>query len=204
MDGRKAWSEKQRSDAISRYYESPNMCLHCGSVIEVGSDRKVQSVRRKTFCNHSCAASHLNPIRKIATSMACSKCGSDMGDGGTEKTLCNECLTRTRMENANRSFGHSQETHVSKRTKGDLIGSRNGYQSAKSDIGKHARKVYRNSGKEYKCAECQYDAHVDVCHIRPVTDFPDDATIEQINSIDNLVALCPNHHWELDHGILSL
>jgi predicted restriction endonuclease len=24
-----------------------------------------------------------------------------------------------------------------------------------------------------------------------------------VNELSNLVALCPNHHWELDHGLLS-
>ena len=31
-----------------------------------------------------------------------------------------------------------------------------------------------------------------------------DAKIEEINNIDNLVALCPTCHWELDHGYLVL
>jgi hypothetical protein len=25
-----------------------------------------------------------------------------------------------------------------------------------------------------------------------------------VNSLDNLVGLCPNHHWEFDHGLLQL
>jgi len=37
-----------------------------------------------------------------------------------------------------------------------------------------------------------------------VSDFPDAALIAEINDIANLVALCPNHHWEFDHGVLTL
>lgn len=27
--------------------------------------------------------------------------------------------------------------------------------------------------------------------------------MEEINDINNLIGLCPNHHWELDHNLLS-
>ena len=37
-----------------------------------------------------------------------------------------------------------------------------------------------------------------------VSDFDDSALISEINSKDNLIALCPNHHWEYDHGLLKL
>ncbi|MBE7514091.1 MAG: HNH endonuclease [Anaerolineales bacterium] len=33
--------------------------------------------------------------------------------------------------------------------------------------------------------------------------FPD-SLLSEINAIDNLMALCPNHHWELDNHLLSL
>ena len=45
-----------------------------------------------------------------------------------------------------------------------------------------------------KCAICGYDKHVEIAHIKPVSDFTDSCTIAEINSIDNLIALCPNHH----------
>lgn len=45
-----------------------------------------------------------------------------------------------------------------------------------------------------KCAICGYDKHVEIAHIKPVSDFADSCTIAEINSIDNLIALCPNHH----------
>lgn len=43
-----------------------------------------------------------------------------------------------------------------------------------------------------------------MCHIRAVSDFSDDALISEINDISNLIALCPNHHYEYDAGILDL
>lgn len=43
-----------------------------------------------------------------------------------------------------------------------------------------------------------------MAHIRSVSDFDDSAPIGRIDDISNLIALCPNHHWEFDHGIINL
>lgn len=49
---------------------------------------------------------------------------------------------------------------------------------------------------------CGYDRHVDICHKRDIADFPDNTLLKTVNHIDNLVALCPTHHWEFDNGYL--
>jgi predicted restriction endonuclease len=54
------------------------------------------------------------------------------------------------------------------------------------------------------CEVCGYNTHVEVCHIKSVSSFSDDTLITEINSIDNLVGLCPNHHWEFDNGKIKL
>lgn len=63
-----------------------------------------------------------------------------------------------------------------------------------------ARRAYVAAGRPMCCARCGYDVHVEVCHIRAMKDFPRDALVAEVNAQDNLVALCPNHHWEFDHG----
>lgn len=35
-------------------------------------------------------------------------------------------------------------------------------------------------------------------------DFAPDALLAEVNTQANLIALCPNHHWEFDHGRLNL
>jgi hypothetical protein len=54
------------------------------------------------------------------------------------------------------------------------------------------------------CAACGYSLHVDVCHIRPVRDFPMDTPLSVVNAADNLVALDKRCHWEMDHGHLTI
>lgn len=90
------------------------------------------------------------------------------------------------------------------KTKGDLFSDRKNWQSARGAIQKIARNTYFENTKEPKCAICGYSKHVEVAHIKAVSEFDNDATIKEINSVDNLIGLCPNHHWEYDHGILKL
>jgi predicted restriction endonuclease len=71
-------------------------------------------------------------------------------------------------------------------------------------VRKDSRRIYKESGKEYKCSICGYDTHVEIAHIKAVADFNNEALLEEINSIDNLIALCPNHHWEYDNQKLKL
>ena len=102
------------------------------------------------------------------------------------------------------------EMHLEKKplveevTKGEFFQRRKNWQSARSGIVKHARKVYLESGRPLKCCICGYEATVDIAHIKAVAAFDDNALIKEINNIENLIALCPNHHWEYDNGLLKI
>lgn len=89
-------------------------------------------------------------------------------------------------------------------TKGELFGRRNGYQSARSAIRKDAQKTFLEKNKEPCCKICGYRNHIEVAHIKAVSEFDDNTMIAEINSIENLIALCPNHHWEYDNGVIKL
>ena len=93
---------------------------------------------------------------------------------------------------------------VSIRTKQELFTNSKNWQCARSIIQRLARKVYKNSEKPKRCIHCGYDKHYEVCHIKSVSEFEDNATILNINQIENLIALCPNCHWEFDNGCLTI
>jgi predicted restriction endonuclease len=96
------------------------------------------------------------------------------------------------------------KTPISIQTKGDLFKNRKNWQSARSSITRLARKSFMKSNKPYRCEICGYTNHVEVAHIKPVSEFSDDTPISEINNPDNLIGLCPNHHWEFDNGLLKL
>lgn len=67
-----------------------------------------------------------------------------------------------------------------------------------------ARQAYKSSDRLKACEICGYDKHYEVCHIKAIRDFPDSAMVGEVNDLTNLIALCPNHHWELDNDHLSI
>jgi len=67
-----------------------------------------------------------------------------------------------------------------------------------------ARKIYRTSQKPRECFVCKYNKHIEICHIKPISSYDPNTKLSIVNDINNLIALCPNHHWELDNGIISI
>ena len=82
----------------------------------------------------------------------------------------------------------------------ESVGRANG----RMKINRNARKVFRSIRGSQDCYLCGYNKHTQICHIKPICSFPLDALVSEINHIGNLVALCPNHHWELDNGHIEL
>ena len=83
---------------------------------------------------------------------------------------------------------------------GITLGELRKYKYWRQKISNHAREVY---GELTSCDRCDYNHHVEVCHIVPVSEFSDSALSTEVNSRDNLIGLCPNHHWDLDHDYLE-
>jgi hypothetical protein len=172
--GGKATAIILRKKAIDEYYINPNICKNCGNVIVVKEKEKVSNVRKRSFCCSSCSASFNNKV-----------------------------ITRTKKEKTN----HNKEEKVfriSDLTKDELFKRYKNYQTARSIICKNSRKIFFNSNKEKRCIECGYQTKIDIAHIKSVSSFPMDAKISEINDIDNLVALCPNHHGEYDGGHIKI
>ena len=148
---------------------------------------------RKKFCNHRCAATY-NSKKVVSKTNVCKKCGATFllkkkgVSGFLFKINCIDCSMEVSFEN---------------QTKGSLYKRRKNWQSANSTLRNHARKIYLASTMPQKCF-CGYDKYFEVCHIKPVKDFSDDAKVLEINSINNLISLCPTHHWEFDNGILNV
>ena len=78
--------------------------------------------------------------------------------------------------------------------------SKNRYQSVRN----HAHQIIKYLKiKPTKCKMCDYTNHLDLCHIKDIASFSDDTKLSVINAVENLVFLCPNHHWDLGHGKIN-
>lgn len=191
--GGAATAKKLRAEALKKYYESPNQCQHCGKVIRVREHCKVPATRLKRFCNRSCAATFNNKVApkkpRAPEKGPCKRCGKEISyrtRGGNlyRKKYCGKCL----------GLSYKADCRVGDKRRKDV---------RRQDIQNDARRVYALSGKPYKCLECGYSRHVNVSHIKPVASFSWNTLVRIINAEENLVALCPTHHWEFDHGYLK-
>lgn len=211
------FQRQQKEKALQEYYKDPIYCLTCGKMISVPDGKRPAQIREKKFCNQSCAAKYNNreyPKRKAVKSGDCKICGTILhykkrpGYHYLHRQYCDLCLPSV-IGNATRLAAIKQGKNglpkpLYEMTKGELRQHQPTYHAFKVKLDQDSRKVYKRSGQPCICKVCGYSHHVQICHIREIKDFPDTSLISEINSILNLIALCPNHHWELDHGILKL
>lgn len=183
-------------------------CEVCGKEVE----RRPSAVKGHVFCGSPCAATYNNTVapkrekgihyvdgkktkapRLRSKGSVCS-CGQPMWNGSK---LCNDCRLTGMKEKADADY-------LSK-TFGDFKKELN-YVSHTYYvyIRKGSRRIAARRGMEKVCKVCGYDTYVELCHIKDISKFPDEATMAEVNSPENLVYLCPNHHKELDMGLLEL
>lgn len=173
-NGGKATAKILREKAIFSYYENPNICLYCKQIIHINEGQKVHDVQVKKFCTRSCAAYYNNSKKPKAN--------------------------RQKIKSPKR---YKKFDILSIKTKQCLFSESKNWQSARSSIQKHARFIYESYQKPKNCLICGYTAHYEICHIKSVASFPSESLIVQINAIDNLIALCPTHHWEFDNNVIA-
>ena len=162
--------------------EKPNKrpiikCLHCK-----------KETKNPKFCSSNCAAIYNNKKRKKYIDKECIKCRKKIRHNCI---CCKDCLEIYKIE----QFG--KKTIKKFR---NIPSSKNRYQKVRD----HAHRIAKYYEIKKECPYCNYRNHVQLCHIRDIGDFPDNALLNEINNIKNLIYLCPNHHWDLDHGFFKL
>lgn len=145
--------------------------------------------RNPRFCSRSCAATVNNrgKQRNPRRDHPCPRCAT--AQAPPNRKYCSRCWKEIAAENTQRNLSS--------------VHSAASYQRS-ATIRRHARRVYAESGKQQMCAICGYDRHIEVCRIRAINSWPLDTPIAVINDPVNLVALCPNHHWEFDRQLVSV
>ena len=156
-------------------------CLNCN----------IETLNNK-FCSRSCAASYNNKISpKRKTKKTCVICGEPV-----------------KSYKYNRCEIHWNEYKINKfklKTIGEYrLKLKNKHPSwIHSHIRQFARSWLKHLTK-LPCSICGYDKHVELCHIKPLSEFNDSDLLSLVNSEDNIIQLCRNCHWELDNGLINL
>ena len=150
-------------------------CKNCG-----------KKTKNPKFCSQSCNATY-NNTRRYGPPDTCKICGKRTR---RNLTTCRECyIIYTIKKYGEQTLGKFRK----------IPSSKNRYQAVRL----HAHRIASYYKIESdKCLLCNYSNHLDLCHIKDISSFGDEISLNEINSPDNLVFLCPNHHWDLWHGKL--
>lgn len=162
-------------------------CLNCGNEIQ----RMQWEIKKSlnVFCSHKCFILFKSKnISKIENKISC-ECGNKKN---IQAKKCKECSL---VVKTNLFFS---------KTKREIFEKSKNYFSARSTICKNARYWIKKYNFEKKCLICSYDKHVETAHIISVMKAPDAFQMKAINSKENLMYLCPNHHWEFDNNFISI
>ena len=210
----------QARKRIDEYNKNPNLCKLCNKKIIAPYDKPLKDTVIKIFCSRSCATKYRNIEKKIDykyESWIASKSDKEIIDAFYSSiSIKNFCEKLGYYGNSTRSESFLRKLNelnldlneikvqrcfyeIQSSKKKDIFLTHKSWQSARSIIRRNARMIYDKSNKPKYCIVCGYDKYYEVAHIKSVSSFDDDSLISEINSIDNLIALCPNHHWEYDN-----
>lgn len=181
-------ARQQREEAVKGYLANPNICKCCKKPIPLPEGVKVSTIRKNRFCSKTCSAKFHNVFkrpelrREPAPLPLCKRCKASTvarRPNGTPNVWCSSCAEEERLRVG--KTPRSQMTHPKIRS--------------------HARYVLSRNRLPDKCDWCGYSKHVECCHLKPVAEFSASALMSEVNDPSNLRWLCPNCHWELDHGL---
>lgn len=156
----------------------PHPCLHCGKI-----------TKNKLFCSKSCSAIVNNKTAKKRQKKIwlCQYC---RGKVSKNKNVCKLCYCKNKvLKSKSKTIGLFKNREP-----------RHRYQNVRH----HAHQIANLHNLPKRCIKCGYDIHVELCHVIDICKFPNTATLGKVNSINNLVYLCRNHHWELGNGLFSI
>lgn len=183
-------------------------CFVCGRKYEkcLREYNRNEKLQRPNCCSRTCS-NRLPNRKRMLPQGKCPQCGSPKSSYAKIK-LCKDCAHDKSMKIMKIGifdWGNIKLCDIVPTLEKNIFSARTDYRYRHhSRIRDHSRYTYLHSDRPKCCCVCGYDKFVQVCHIKAVKNFPTDTLISTVNHIDNLVALCPNHHWEFDHGNLDI
>ena len=163
-------------------------CKFCSKEVQ----RTLANVSDNIFCSTKCAADYRSKIGRVKRPIKYCECGVRIK---YNRLKCKTCNNYAQLETTLKNYTIGEIKQLYKDKNGLAIAAK---------IRGYGKTIYDRSDKPKQCIVCGYSKHYEVCHIKSVSSYSDSATMAEIHSLINLVALCPNCHWEFDRGLLSL
>lgn len=162
-------------------------CKHCNKTFSK-TKSEIEKVINN-FCSRSCAASYNNKtFIKRELTRTC--------------TECSDVVFTYRHTRCKKHHEEYKENNYTNRTIGEYRKKASVAGKHPSWLNSHIRLFARSWNKELlklPCAKCGYSEHVELAHIKGISTFSDDSLLSNVNSVSNIIQLCPNCHWEFDN-----
>ena len=152
------------------------ICKHC-------LNKFIPKHNTQQFCSRTCSATFNNkqyPKKRIKNPKKCASCDNLISERKRFCVTCNE-----------KNLEKLSNTPISEFTRKSNDANRY------SKIRMQSRLIMKN--EKQICTWCDYIKHVEVCHKRAIKSFPPETLVKEIKEKTNLIILCRNCHWELDH-----
>lgn len=153
-------------------------CLNCNTL-----------TKNPKFCSRSCAATinnQLSPKRKI--NKLCLYCTEQVKDYRSNKCLYHHT-----------QYGNTLLADKSLEEVQSRLSTRNKHRSWINAAIRNHNRVHNKGLLKLPCAKCGYSKHVELAHIKGISEFLPSTLVKEINSPTNVIQLCPNCHWEFDN-----
>lgn len=160
-------------------------CLECLKEFEKSSANIKRSPSH--YCSRSCSAKRTNRLRPKSSFLQL--------QGVCE--ICKEAISK-KLKFCKKCFKNKNDFINDETVLSDIIYKTHHRSSAFALVRSRARSICKLLGYK-KCSICQYDKHIEIHHKKSISSFPDNAKLKEINSIENMIPLCPNCHWEYEN-----
>lgn len=170
-------------------------CFSCNKETFKTKKEVTDSLTKRLFCSKSCSASFNNTLRIKSKKYSYLYNECSCGKPKTKKAeYCKECFKieagKPILEKTLRELTASSDTSI-----------------RFNAVRAHARKFMKQSNIVKECIKCKTNEFKDileVCHIKALKDFSEETLIKEVNSLNNLIYLCPSHHTLLDKGLITI
>lgn len=178
----KSCQVKHRNLVNPQKRKPKNICPQCN-----------EETSNPKFCSTKCSALFHNPKKEYF----CCGCKILLSIGWINSNkYCSNCRINSSI---NKNFRDWSQVSIEEHFK-----NLPNFQ-ANSRIRNLARALFRKLKPDVKCCQhCSYSKHIEICHKKGISTFDRQTPISVVNDISNLIALCPNCHWEFDNNLLTL
>lgn len=165
-----------------------NNCIQCS-----------KHTSNEKFCSRSCASTYNNKNFKKYDKIQkpCPMCGETFSN---RNKYCENCYE---SNNFKYNAANKKIAIVADLTLNEASYTTQDRASLYALVRSRARDVAAKLNYNI-CKFCGYEIHVEICHIKAISTYSLDTKLSIINAPENLISLCRNHHWELDHGYINI